>query len=172
MRTKFQKFKESYFLYSFKRDKVAIFSFIVLTIFLMLAATAPWVAPMDPYDAVNIDIMNSELPPVWMEEGSREFLLGTDNQGRDMLSAIMFGLQISLGVGFASVILAAIFGTILGLLSGYLGGWLDSFIMRVADVQLTFPAILIALMIDGIVGGKAIARKSSTLLTVKRVRSQ
>jgi peptide/nickel transport system permease protein len=85
-------------------------------------------------------------------EGVASFVLGTDDQGRDILSAIMFGLQISLGVGFASVILAAVVGTVLGLLSGYLGGLLDTVIMRIADVQLTFPSILIALLIDGVVG--------------------
>ncbi len=115
MRTKFQKFKESYFLYSFKRDKVAIFSFIVLTIFLLLALAAPWVAPMDPYDAVNIDIMNSEIPPVWMEEGSREFLLGTDNQGRDMLSTMLYGLRTSIVIGLGAVALQGIIGVIVGL---------------------------------------------------------
>jgi peptide/nickel transport system permease protein len=102
--------------------------------------------------------MDARIPPAGItdtygNEGSTKFLLGTDDQGRDMLSAIMFGLQISLGVGFASVILAAVLGTALGLLSGYVGGRLDSVIMRIADIQLTFPAILIALMIDGIVGG-------------------
>ena len=96
--------------------------------------------------------MNAFYPPLWEEGSDSRFLLGTDDQGRDIFSAIMFGLRISLGVGFASVILSAALGTVLGLISGYFGGKLDSFIMRVADIQLTFPAILIALLIDGIVG--------------------
>jgi peptide/nickel transport system permease protein len=105
-----------------------------------------------------LNLMDARLPPYGVTdafgtEGIPRFLLGTDDQGRDILSAIMFGLRVSLGVGFASVILAAVFGTALGLLSGYVGGTLDSVIMRIADVQLTFPAILIALLIDGVVSG-------------------
>ena len=85
-----RQFKESYFFYSFKRDKVAMARFTDMTIFLLLALTAPWISPMNPYDADNIDIMNSELPPMWMEEGASEFPLGTDNQGRDLLSAMLY----------------------------------------------------------------------------------
>ena len=124
----------------------------------ILAAFAPWIAPHNTNDVATLNLMNARLPPFGFidnfgTEGIARFLLGTDDQGRDILSAIMFGLQISLGVGFASVILAAVVGTVLGLLSGYIGGKLDSIIMRIADVQLTFPAILIALLIDGIVAG-------------------
>ena len=150
MRTKFQKFKESYFLYSFKRDKVAIFSFIVLTIFLLLAVTAPWVAPMDPYDAVNIDIMNSEIPPVWMEEGSREFLLGTDNQGRDMLSTMLYGLRTSIVIGLGAVALQGIIGVIVGLFAGYMGGKTDAVLMRLADIQFSFPYLMVAILMSAI----------------------
>jgi peptide/nickel transport system permease protein len=149
MRTRFQKFKASYFLYSFKRDKVAIFSFIVLTIFLLLAVTAPWVAPMDPYDAVNIDIMNSEIPPVWMEEGSSEFLLGTDNQGRDMLSTMLYGLRTSIVIGLGAVALQGIIGVIVGLFAGYTGGKLDAVLMRLADIQFSFPYLMVAILMSG-----------------------
>ena len=125
----------------------------VVTLLLFLAALlAPWLAPHDTYNIASLNLMDAFRPPAWADGGDPSFLLGTDDQGRDMLSAIMFGLRISLLVGFASVVLAALVGTVLGLLSGYLGGALDSVIMRIADVQLTFPAILIALMIDGIVG--------------------
>jgi peptide/nickel transport system permease protein len=144
--------------YSFKRSPVVIVAFVTTVLLFAVAALAPWIAPHNTYDVATLNLMDARIPPVGVTDtfgnvGSSKFLLGTDDQGRDMLSAIMFGLQISLGVGFASVILAALFGTALGLLSGYLGGRLDSFIMRIADIQLTFPAILIALMIDGIVGG-------------------
>ena len=144
--------------YSFKRSPVVVVAFVTTVFLFLVAALAPWIAPHNTYDVATLNLMDARLPPFGVtdtfgNEGSAKFLLGTDDQGRDMLSAIMFGLQISLGVGFASVILAAVLGTALGLLSGYVGGRLDSFIMRIADIQLTFPAILIALMIDGIVGG-------------------
>ena len=121
-------------------------------LFFVAALLAPWLAPHNTYDVASLDLMDAFRPPAWADGGDPRFLLGTDDQGRDVLSSIMFGLRISLLVGFVSVILAALVGTLLGLLSGYVGGVLDSVIMRIADVQLTFPAILIALLIDGIVG--------------------
>ena len=144
--------------FSFKRSPVVVVAFATTVLLFAVAALAPWIAPHNTNEVATLNLMDARLPPAGVTDtfgntGSVKFLLGTDDQGRDMLSAIMFGLQISLGVGFASVILAAIFGTTLGLLSGYVGGRVDSFIMRIADIQLTFPAILIALMIDGIVGG-------------------
>jgi peptide/nickel transport system permease protein len=144
--------------YSFRTSPVAVIAFSVTLILFILAAFAPWIAPHNTDDVSTLNLMDARLPPYGFiddfgVEGVAQFLLGTDDQGRDVLSAIMFGLQISLGVGFASVILAAVVGTVLGLLSGYVGGHLDSLIMRIADVQLTFPAILIALLIDGIVAG-------------------
>jgi peptide/nickel transport system permease protein len=114
------------------------------------AMFSPWLSPQDPFDAAALDLNAAFKPPAWVEGGERAFLLGTDNQGRDILSTIMHGARISLGVGLASVFLALFLGVSLGLLSGYLGGRLDAFIMRVADVQLSFPAILIALLIDGV----------------------
>ena len=114
------------------------------------ALFSPWLAPQNPFDAAALDLNAAFKPPAWVEGGERAFLLGTDNQGRDILSTIMHGARISLGVGLASVALALVLGVSLGLLSGYLGGRLDAFIMRVADVQLSFPAILIALLIDGV----------------------
>ena len=135
---------------SFRRSPVTILAFVVTVVLFFAALFAPWVAPHDTYDLRSLDLMNAYLPPAWEPGGDSRFLLGTDDQGRDMLSAMIYGMRISLLVGFSGVLLAALFGTILGLLSGYLGGWVDSLIMRIADVQLTFPAILIALMIDGI----------------------
>jgi peptide/nickel transport system permease protein len=137
---------------SFKRSPVTITAFVVTMILFVSALFAPWVAPYDVGDLKSLDLMDAFKPPVWAEGGEASYLLGTDDQGRGVLSAIIFGLRISLMVGFLGVILAALVGTVLGLVSGYLGGWVDALIMRIADVQLTFPAILIALLIDGIVG--------------------
>ena len=114
------------------------------------AALAPWIAPQDPFDLAALDLNNAFLPPAWIEGGRAAFLLGTDNQGRDILSTILHGARVSLGVGLASVLLALFLGVTLGLIAGYFGGRIDAFIMRVADVQLSFPAILIALLIDGV----------------------
>ncbi len=135
---------------------MTVAAFVVTVLLFAVALLASWIAPHDTSNLASLNLMDARLPPygftdAFGTEGSSRFLLGTDDQGRDVLSAIMFGLQISLGVGFASVVLAALVGTALGLISGYVGGHLDHFIMRLADVQLTFPAILIALLIDGIV---------------------
>jgi peptide/nickel transport system permease protein len=138
--------------YSFRRSPVTIVAAIVTLLLFLAALFAPWLAPHNTYDVASLDLLDAFRPPAWAAGGDPRFLLGTDDQGRDVLSSIMFGLRISLLVGFVSVILAAVIGTLLGLISGYVGGALDSIIMRVADVQLTFPAILIALLIDGIVG--------------------
>jgi peptide/nickel transport system permease protein len=138
--------------HSFTRSPITIGAGIVTLLLFLAALLAPWLAPHDTYNVASLNLMDAFRPPAWEAGGDSGFLLGTDDQGRDMLSAIMFGLRISLLVGFASVLLAAFVGTVLGLLSGYVGGALDSAIMRIADVQLTVPAILIALMNDGIVG--------------------
>jgi peptide/nickel transport system permease protein len=114
------------------------------------ALLAPWLAPHNPFDAATLDLNNAFAPPAWMAQGAANYPLGTDDQGRDILSTILYGARISLGVGTASVLFALVLGVGLGLLSGYFGGRLDAFIMRVADVQLSFPAILIALLVDGV----------------------
>ena len=114
------------------------------------AVFAPWLSPHQPFDLATLDLNDSLLPPAWSAEGRFAYLLGTDDQGRDVLSTILYGSRISLAVGVASVLFAMVLGVGLGLLSGYVGGRLDAFIMRVADVQLSFPAILIALLIDGV----------------------
>lgn len=139
--------------YSFRRSPVVIVAAVITLMVVLAALFAPWVAPYNPFDLATVDLLDSELPPIWMEGGDPRFLLGTDDQGRDMLSTIIYGARISLGVGFASVLFAMVLGIGLGLLSGYIGGSLDAFIMRVADVQLSFPAILIALLIDGVARG-------------------
>jgi len=148
--TKFQKFKESYFLYSFKRDKVAIASFIILATLLILAVTAPWIAPEDPYDANNIDIMDSEIPPMWSEGGESRFILGTDNMGRDMLSTMLYGLRTSILIAVGAVFLQAGLGILVGLTAGYIGGKTDAILMRIADIQFSFPYLMLAIFISAI----------------------
>jgi peptide/nickel transport system permease protein len=144
---------DSDLLHAFWRSKVTVLAALVTLAIFVSAAFAPWIAPHDPFDLASLSLMDSLTPPVWSEAGNPAFLLGTDDQGRDMLSAILYGTRISLGVGIASVAFAAILGISLGLLAGYVGGWVDTVIMRIADIQLTFPAILIALLIDGTVRG-------------------
>ena len=136
--------------YSFKRSPVTVVSAVVTLALILSALFAPLIAPHNPFNPATISILDSFFPPAWMDGGDRRFLLGTDDQGRDILSTILYGMRVSLAVGFASVIFAMVVGVTLGLLAGYLGGAVDSIIMRIADVQLTFPAILIALLINGV----------------------
>ncbi len=114
------------------------------------ALFADWVAPHNPFDLATLDLSDARLPPAWIEGGSTKFLLGTDDQGRDILSALIYGSRISLSVGLASVILSVAIGVSMGLLAGFRGGWLDAFLMRLCDVMLSFPAILVALLIAGV----------------------
>ncbi|MDM8526001.1 ABC transporter permease [Desulfococcaceae bacterium HSG8] len=144
------RFKKSYFLYSFKKDPVAIASFVILMIFIFLSIVAPLVAPYDPYDTKIIDIMDAEIPPSWEEKGSEKFLLGTDIQGRDLLSTMIYGMRISVLIGCGAVFLQAFLGVLIGLISGYVGGKTDAFLMRVADVQLSFSTIMVAILISAI----------------------
>ncbi len=137
--------------YSFRQSKVTVVAGIISFGFVFVALFAPWVAPSNPYDMTGISVLDAFLPPVWMEGGDSRFLLGTDSVGRDILSTIMYGSRISLGVGVAAVFFAATLGISLGLISGYIGGRTDAAIMRVAEIQLSFPDILIALLIDGII---------------------
>ncbi len=139
--------------YSFTRSKVTMIAAFVTAVMIMSAVCAPLIAPHNPFDLASIDLMDSQTPPVWMEGGSPDFLLGTDDLGRDVFSTILYGSRISLLVGFASVVFSLVLGVSLGLLSGYVGGVVDAFIMRVAEIQLSFPAILIALLVDGIARG-------------------
>ena len=146
-------FSDSDLWHSFIRTPSALVSAVLALVLIAGALLAPILAPHNPFDLASLDIMNANLPPAWMVDGDAAFPLGTDDQGRDVLSAIFYGARISLLVGFASVLLAVLIGVTLGLLSGYLGGRVDAAIMRVADVQLSFPAILIALLIDGVARG-------------------
>jgi peptide/nickel transport system permease protein len=136
--------------YGFRHSPVAVVSALVLFICLAAALFAPWVAPHNPFDLATLNLGDALTPPRGLPGSKPEYLLGTDDQGRDVLSAILFGTRISLLVGVAAVALSMAIGVSLGLVSGYAGGRLDAFIMRAADVQLSFPAILIALLIDGV----------------------
>jgi peptide/nickel transport system permease protein len=136
--------------YSFRTSPVAIAAFAVAFVLIFSAVFAEWVAPHNPFDLATINLLDASKPPAWSAEGEARFFFGTDDQGRDVYSAILYGMRISLAIGVASVILSVVLGVGLGLLSGYVGGRLDAFIMRVCDVMLSFPAILVALLIDGV----------------------
>ncbi|MGH8708225.1 MAG: ABC transporter permease [Burkholderiales bacterium] len=136
--------------WSFRHSPVAVLAALLTLACVGSALFAPWIAPQNPFDSATLNLTDGFTPPAWTAGGSSRYLLGTDDQGRDILSTLMYGARISLGVGLAAVLFSAALGVSLGLLSGYLGGRLDAFIMRVADIQLSFPAILIALLIDGV----------------------
>lgn len=145
---------DSDLFYAFKRSPVAMVSAVFALVLIMSAIFAPLIAPTNPFDPASLNLMNGFTPPLELNAFTGEtFLLGTDDQGRDVFSTILYGMQISLFVGFAAVIFAVVLGMFLGLLAGYFGGWIDSFITRAADVQLTFPSILVAMLIFGIAKG-------------------
>jgi peptide/nickel transport system permease protein len=154
-RSAFRRFLDSDMVYSFTGSPVTIASAVITVVLVAAALLAPLIAPHNPFDPASLSITDSLLPPVWGKDGVSDYLLGTDDQGRDVLSTILYGMRISLSVGFASVLLAIVIGVPLGLAAGYFGGYADALIMRVADVQLTFPAILTALLIDGVARGIA-----------------
>jgi peptide/nickel transport system permease protein len=145
-------FLASDFVHGFRRSPVAMVSAAVALLLILAALFAPWIAPHDPTDLASLSLLDSFKPPWPAADADWGNPLGTDSQGRDVLSAIMFGMRISLLVGFCSVAIAVVLGVVAGLAAGYLGGIAESVLMRIADVQLTFPAILIALLINGIVG--------------------
>jgi peptide/nickel transport system permease protein len=136
--------------YSFRRSPAVVISAVVALVIVFAAVFAPLVSPFNPFNPAGVKLMDAFTPPVWTDEGKLTYLLGTDDQGRDLLSTILYGSRISLLVGFSAIAFAAVFGTLIGVLCGYRGGWLDIAVMRTADVQLTIPNILIALTIDGI----------------------
>ena len=136
--------------YSFRRRPGVMISALLIFIIVGSALLAPWVAPHNPFDLRTLNLLDAFTPPAWAERGNPTYPLGTDDQGRDVLSAIIYGSRMSLLVGILATFLAMVIGVTLGLISGYVGGKVDAFIMRVADVQLSFPAILIALLVDGV----------------------
>lgn len=144
MRT-WDRFKKSYLLYSFIRDPIAISSFGVLLALAVISLLAPVIAPYNTYNTATFDIMDAEMPPSWMEGGSEMFLLGTDIQGRDLLSTMIYGLRVSFLIGVGAVLFQAVVGILVGLLSGYLGGKLDALLMRIADIQFSIPYLIVAI---------------------------
>jgi peptide/nickel transport system permease protein len=141
---------DSDMFYSFRRSRMTMVAAAVTLLFFLLAILAPLLSVQNPFDPAQLQLMNSRISPLWTADGQSPFLLGTDEQGRDVFSAILYGLRISLVVGLLGVVLAGTLGITLGLIAGYLGGAVDGLIMRIADVQLTFPAILIALLVNGV----------------------
>ena len=132
--------------YRFRRDPVAIVSATIVLLFVLAAALAPLIAPQNPYDLTQLDIMDSEVPPIWQEQGDPRFLLGSDHQGRDMLSTILYGTGLSLIIGVFAVLLQAFLGVSIGLIAGYNGGRIDAFFMRLADIQLSLSTLMIAII--------------------------
>ena len=145
--------RDSELLRTFLGSTQAMVAFLVLTLLILAVLLAPFIALTNPYDLATLDLLNSRLPPVWIDGGDWPYLLGTDSQGGDMISLILYGMRTSLLVGVLAVALSVTIGTILGLISGYFGGWAGTVIMRAADVQFTFPAIILALLIGGLAKG-------------------
>jgi peptide/nickel transport system permease protein len=136
--------------HSFRSSTVAMVAAVIAAACVLCSVLAPWVAPHNPFDLATLNLSDARLPPAWIEGGSTKFLLGTDDQGRDILSTLFYGARLSLAVGLASVLLSVSVGVAVGLLSGFVGGRLDAFLMRLCDVMLSFPSILIALLINGV----------------------
>ena len=136
--------------HSFRTSPTAIVAAAIAFVCVFCALFAHWVAPHNPLDLTTLELSDARLPPAWMENGSARYLLGTDDQGRDILSALMYGARISLVVGVVSVLISVVVGVLLGLIAGFKGGWIDAFLMRLCDVMLSFPAILVALLIAGV----------------------
>ena len=148
------RFLDSDFFFSFKRSTVAVVSFVIVILLIFAVVLASWLALTNPFDPGSLNLMNGFTPPLQPNAFTGEtFLLGADDQGRDLFSAILYGLRVSLFVGIMAVLFAMVLGVVLGLIAGYSGGWADSCIMRVADVQMSFPSILIAMLIFGVAKG-------------------
>ncbi|GGE59016.1 ABC transporter permease [Actibacterium pelagium] len=153
-KSRWERFRESDFFYAFKRSPIALVSFTVVCILVLSAVFAPLIAPTNPFDPASLNLMNGFTAPMEPNAFTQEtFLMGTDDQGRDVFSTILYGMRISLFVGVSAVLFAMVLGIILGLIAGYFGGWAETIIMRFADVQLTFPSILVAMLIFGIAKG-------------------
>ena len=146
-------FVENELLYLFLRSRIAQIAAFITLLMISAAALSPLIAPSNPYDLTSFDLLDSLIPPALSDGGDERFILGTDDQGRDLLSAILYGTRLSLTVGLLSIAFASTLGVTLGLMAGYLGGRFDAVVMRIADVQLSLPAILTALLVDGIARG-------------------
>jgi peptide/nickel transport system permease protein len=144
--SRWSRIKKSKVAYSFRSNPVAVVSMCIFVCITIMALLAPLIAPFDPYDPAQIDIMNSEYPPVWIDGADPQFLFGTDDQGRDLWSTILYGTRLSLMIGLCAVTLQAVIGISIGLISGYVGGRLDSLLMRLADIQLSFSTLMVAII--------------------------
>ncbi|WP_112055303.1 MULTISPECIES: ABC transporter permease [Halomonadaceae] len=164
------RFRDSYLLYSFKRDLVAQLSLVLFAVLIIAAVFAPWLAPANPYDLAQIDILASELPPFWIDGADPQYLMGTDAQGRDLLSTILYGARVSLIIGFGAVLMQAAIGVSFGLMAGYLGGRVDAFLMRLADIQLSFSTLMVAIIVGALVkaifGGATFSEYAVPLLVL------
>jgi len=154
-----RRFLDGDVFFSFKHSPLTIVAAAIVLVCVFAAVFAPWVAPHNPFDLKTLNLLDAFTPPSFTGRGNPSYFLGTDDQGRDVLSTIIFGSRMSLLIGLGATLLAMVFGVSMGLISGYIGGKLDAFIMRVADIQLSFPAILIALLIDGV--ARAVLPKDS-----------
>ncbi|BBD39452.1 ABC transporter permease [Aminobacter sp. NyZ550] len=143
-------FGNSELAWRFRNSPPVIFAAVALIALVFCAAAASLIAPHNPFDPATLNIMDARLPPAWIDGGSSTYLLGTDEQGRDILSTIFYGMRVSILVGIAAVAFSMTIGVALGLIAGYLGGWVDTVIMRLGDIQLSFPTIMIAFFIDGV----------------------
>jgi peptide/nickel transport system permease protein len=150
LRARLTSLLDSDLMHAFRKSKLVVLAAFVTLMLVALSLLAPWIAPHNPYDLKSLSLLDSHLPPVWEQGGEARFALGTDDQGRDILSTVLFGARSSITIGVLAVLLAMALGVSLGLVAGYYGGSIDTVIMRIADVQLTFPAILTALLIDGV----------------------
>ena len=150
----------------FAASKLALAGLAMLLVVVLIAIFAPFISPQNPYDLSQIDLMDSKLSPGEKSTADKGYVLGTDDQGRDMLSAIFYGLRISLGVGVASTVVAVSIGLTFGLMAAYFGGWVDTLIMRVVDIQLSFPAILLALILLAVFG-QGVDKVIIALITVQ-----
>ncbi len=162
-------FFQSEFFYNFRRSPAAVAGALIVVLVLLVALIGPYFTVQDPYNMAELQLSDAYKPPFWMEGGDPKFLLGTDQQGRDMVSAIVYGSQVSLVIGLLGTLMASAIGIVLGLVSGYFGGKVDALIMRIADVQLSFPSMLIALFLMSILG-RSVANILLSLMLVGWVR--
>jgi peptide/nickel transport system permease protein len=168
--SRWARFRQSDLVYYFLKDKVAMFCMAVFVGYVVLALMAPWIAPHNPYDQATYDIMDAELPPSWLDGGDQRFLLGTDNQGRDILSTMLYGSRVSLTIGLFAVALQLVLGIVMGLIAGYAGGRIDNLLMRFADVQLSFSTMMVAIIVSAIfqaaLGGEFYSQYAILMLVV------
>ncbi len=168
--SRWARIRQSDLVYYFLKDKVAMVCMAVFLGYVALALLSPWIAPHDPYDQASYDIMDAELPPSWLEGGDERFLLGTDNQGRDILSTMLYGSRVSLTIGLFAVGLQLVLGIVIGLFAGYAGGRIDNLLMRFADVQLSFSTMMVAIIVSAIfqaaLGGEFYSQYAILMLVV------